>query len=258
MSAACVEPVAEPAFGRRASTYETSASVQAWLAGWLEEWLEPGWPAGCEVIEVGAGTGLFTRRLAGRGTLRAMDLCAGMVREGRERVPGVGWTQGDALKLGPGSCDRLYSSAMLQWVGDPRTAMQTWCEALRPGGRMLHGLFVSPTLPELGELEPSAMPLRWRDVGVWREAMERAGLRVLRWETRTVEALHVSALAFLRSLHATGVTPAKPRLGAGRLRQLLRAYDERHRCEEGGVRATWTALRIEAEKPPRLGEAAAG
>ncbi|MFA5264136.1 MAG: methyltransferase domain-containing protein [Opitutaceae bacterium] len=238
----------ETAFGRHAESYECAACVQTWLADWLAEWLEPAWPPAAEVIEVGAGTGLFTRKLVERGNPVAMDISEAMVRQGRQRVHGARWLRGDALELPPSACDRLYSSAMLQWVADPVQTMRIWSEALRPGGRMLHGIFIDPTLPELGALEPDAVPLRWRTEVEWTDAMRRTGLRVLRSEVRSIETGHPNALAFLRNLHDTGATLSRPMLRAGRLRVLLREYDALHRCADGGVKATWTMLRIEASR----------
>src|SRR5208283_1000383 len=48
-------------FGRASRTYGTRSGVQAAMAGWLSEWL----PANRfgRVLEIGAGTGLFTRHL---------------------------------------------------------------------------------------------------------------------------------------------------------------------------------------------------
>ncbi len=50
-------------FNRAAPVYERHAVVQEAMAGWLAEWLPP------EIgtaLEIGAGTGLFTRQLVGR------------------------------------------------------------------------------------------------------------------------------------------------------------------------------------------------
>lgn len=237
-----------PSFGRHAATYDASASVQAWLAEWLADWVEPVWPQEAAVLEVGAGTGLFTRRLVEHGQVIALDRCEEMVARGRLRVPEARWRVGDALDLAPDSWDRICSSAMLQWMGDAGRGLRSLRDALRPGGRMLHALFVSPTLPELGRLAPEVNPLTWRSSEAWLEAASEAGLRVMRWELRRVESKHPDARTFLRGLHDTGVTSEVPRLGPGRLRAVLRRYDDLHRAEGGGVRATWTALRFEAER----------
>ena len=248
MSAAVVTSNVEPAFERRVATYEASASIQTWLAGWVDTWVEPAWPLGADVVELGAGTGLLTRRLTARGSLVALDRSAKMVEEGRRRVPHATWREGDARDLPAESYDRVYSSAMLQWLDDPDEAFRCWAGALKPGGRMVHGLFVHPSLSELVALEPEAVPLTWRDAETWCRAAGEAGLRVRRRELRRREVRHRDARSFFRSLHDTGVTPATPRLGAGRLRTLLRQYDACQRCADGAVRATWTALLLELEK----------
>ena len=73
-------------FDRRASDYERHAPVQREAAQWLAEWL----PGEIEhpALELGAGTGLFTRHLVGRTKrLVASDIAPRMVQAGIDRLP---------------------------------------------------------------------------------------------------------------------------------------------------------------------------
>lgn len=233
-------------FDEKASTYEASAQAQASLADWVAEWLEPSWPSDFRVLELGAGTGLLSRHLRKRAPYDVQDLSLRMLEKLSHRFPELRRSQSDAFELREGGWDRLYSTAMLQWAPRPRDVLRNWRQALARGGRMLHGLFVSPSLSELSSLAPAAEPFLWRSPREWMDAAEDAGLRVLRSESRTLEIRYANARSFLRSLHDTGTTSEKPRLAPGRLRQLLRDYDRRFALPEGGVRSTWTLLRFEA------------
>ena len=229
-------------FDRAARSYERHAAVQTAMAAWLAEWLPP--DTG-RAIEIGAGTGLFTRHLVGHArSVVATDAAPAMVAAGRAAVPGAEWRTMRAEAPLPGPWDGIYSSSMLQWATSPAEMLRGWREVLAPGGRVLTGLFAADSLPELRALgvEP---PLVWRTPAEWREAVARAGLWLCREETDTRVFRHASALELFRMLHGLGSAPAR-RLTAGGLRRLLREYETRFGCE-GGVGSTWTFYRFEAE-----------
>ena len=235
-------------FELKAEGYTEAAAVQAVLAEWVAEWVEPSWTDALRVLELGAGTGLLTRHLASRGPLTATDISRGMLDEGRRRLPSVRWEIADAWDPAGGPVDRLYSAAALQWTADPQLTFQRWRTLLAPGGRMVHGLFVPPTLPELEAVAGDVFPLRWRPAAEWIAALECAGFQVKRWETKCVQQPHAGALSFLRQLHDTGVTAARPRIGAGRLRSIIGELDRRYAGADGRVSVTWSLLRFEASR----------
>jgi len=233
-------------FGRAAEHYESFAFVQRSMAAWLAQWV-PEERAGT-AIEAGAGTGLFTRcLLPWNGRLLATDSSPEMVARGRENLPDIEWLVTDAAALPDISAQWIFSSSFLQWASDPVSLFQHWREKLRPGGRILAGLFASPTLPELSAVLPGRSPLTWRAPEEWEEAIAAAGFDLVRsdWEARVFT--FSSALDFVRTLHRVGAAP-RARTPAGMLRAALRDYDRRF-AAPGGVRSTWTFLRFEARNP---------
>ena len=242
-----------PSFNSRADTYAEAAVVQRDLAAWLAQWLEPAAATGrLGALELGAGDGLFTERLAGRfDWLQAVDSAPRMVERGAFRVPGIHWLLGDAWTLEPTPSrqpDRLYSASLLQWCPDPAAVLRRWRECLRPGGRALQGFYASPTLAEWHSLSPANSPFAWREPAAWLQHFRAAGWSVLRSETETREYRFPSAIDLLRFFHRTGAT-APPRLSAGQLRTMLRELDRRHPSTNGtrGVPTEWTFMRIEAQ-----------
>jgi ubiquinone/menaquinone biosynthesis C-methylase UbiE len=249
-------------FDARADTYAEHAVVQRAMAAWLAEWLEPAEPLReLSALELGAGDGCFTGYLADRvKCLTAIDEARRMVQRGRSAVPSARWQVGNAWSVDAAPVDRLYSASLLQWCPAPRDALAHWRRVVKPGGRMLHGFYVAPTLSEWESLAGPSPGLKWRPADEWEAAFRATGWRVLRREVQRRSVRFDSALALLRFFHKTGAAiPVGS--SAGRLRRILQEYDERfawagglndsqelcqHRTA-GGVVASWMYFRIEAE-----------
>jgi malonyl-CoA O-methyltransferase len=242
-------------FSRAAATYRQHAHVQRVIADWVAEWL-PANRTG-RALEIGAGPGVFTERLLPwTGELVATDISPAMCAAGRAALPTVTWKTMAAETPLPGPWNWMLSSSMLQWVADPARVFAAWAAELAPGGRILGGLFIDGSLPELRALVP-ASPFRWRTVDEWRAAIADAdqcdschkvqsSLRLVRSEVREHVHAYPSALEFWRTLHGIGAAPER-RLGTAELRNTLREYDTRY-ATGAGVRATWMLYRFEAER----------
>lgn len=233
-------------FGRAAARYDAHAPVQVAMADWLAEWL----PEAREgaALEMGAGTGIFTERVASwRGRYMATDASAAMVEQGARRHTDREWGEARAEAPPAGPWAWMFSSSMLQWVERPAAVLRGWRETLALDGRVLVGFYVAETLPELDGLLGGAGPLEWRTPWAWREAFRVAGLRIVRDEISRRRFKHPSARALLRSLHGTGVAPRRL-VSPARLLGWLRE-------REGlAMEATWTFYRCEAEKMNGLSE----
>jgi malonyl-CoA O-methyltransferase len=231
-------------FDRRARQYERHALVQREAADWLAEWL----PERIEdpALELGAGTGLFTRHLVGRTKkLVASDIAPRMVQAGRDTWPDAEWALADAAMPPEGPCYRwIFSCSLAQWLPDPLDTFRAWHRVSAPEARLVAGWFITGTLAEFLAACPEALPFPWRNAGEWTGLLAGAGWTVQRGETRKFLRHYAGAAAMLREIHNAGaVVPG--RVGPGRLREALRRYDRDHRSEEG-VRSTFEFLRVEA------------
>ena len=231
-------------FNQQALEYHALSNIQRDLANWTAEWLES--DGGClDGIEFGAGTGHFTKLVLQTGmTLLAVDRSSRMVAVGKASLPMAQWKEGDAWE--PDSCmkaDRVLSSALLQWCPDPAETFAQWRDLLREGGRVLCGLFVSETLPELTEVLPSAPPFIWRTKAEWKALFEKAGFIVERSESSKRVYCFDNAHALLRTLHRSGAT-SPLRFSPGVLRTAIQKYDSMF-AQDQTVRSTWTFMRIE-------------
>ncbi len=103
--------------------------------------------AGDTVVEMGCGTGANFPYLRGQvgpdGRVVGVDLTPGMLGVARDRVVQAGWRNvavlaGDATR--PPLCapaDAVVATFLVGMLGDPAAAVERWCDALRPGGRLV-------------------------------------------------------------------------------------------------------------------------
>ena len=232
-------------FERAARTYTGHAVVQEAMADWLAEWL-PSERTG-RALELGAGPGVFTRRLLPwAGALTATDMSAAMCREAAIALPQMEWRVMRAEAPEGDPYDWIFTSSMLQWVENPRAVFAAWRNALKPGGRVLAGLFADGTLTELRSMTKGWSPLTWRLPEEWAESLELGGLKLVRAETDVRVFHHPTALHLFRSLHGVGAAPLH-HFTPGQLRRIMRDYDAQHGDAEG-VRSTWVFYRFEAER----------
>jgi malonyl-CoA O-methyltransferase len=220
-------------FGARASSYEENADLQRAVAKRLARLLPP-LPAP-RVLELGCGTGLFSRHLLARypnGTLLLTDLAPSMVKQCRLNLAGAGKRVSfdimDAARpTADGPFDLIAMSMTLHWLADPEAALAMLQKRLAPNGVLLFATIGGESFPE------------------WRDALVAQGLPIGLLDIPDlpciVDEQHMvvdaDTLGFLRRMKAIGsLTPREgyAPLRAGALRRAVRAADETH-----GGRITW-------------------
>jgi malonyl-CoA O-methyltransferase len=222
------------AFDASAPSYEAHAGVQrdvaARLARLLPELTRP------RVLELGCGTGLFSRHLVESypdGRFVLTDAAPAMLAECRHNLApalcsDIAFEIMDAGRPGEqGPFDLIASSMALHWVVEPTSSLEQLRALLAPGGTLLYSALGPESFTE------------------WRAVLEAEGLPsgladlpqlpgTIHEERLTPDA---SALAFLTRIKAVGgLTPRdgyRP-LAPGALRRAIRAADMKH-----GGRITW-------------------
>jgi ubiquinone/menaquinone biosynthesis C-methylase UbiE len=134
--------VARVDYDRMAADYDRGRAITPdGLDGWRDAvagWLPP--PSDRPVLDLGAGTGLFSVALAGWTGARvvALEPSAGMRQQGR-RHPRVAWVGGAAerLPLTAGSCGAAWASTVLHHVGDLPGCARELRRVVEPGGPVL-------------------------------------------------------------------------------------------------------------------------
>jgi ubiquinone/menaquinone biosynthesis C-methylase UbiE len=117
-------------------------------------------PAGADVLEVGCGTGVLTRVLAGLPEVHAVigvDVAASLLDRARELAPDLEFLQADArsLPFADERFDVVVFDSTLSHVPEPERALAEAFRVLRPGGLLaaFDGDYATATVA-LGEHDP--------------------------------------------------------------------------------------------------------
>lgn len=232
-------------FSRAASSYDAVADLQRTVGtGLIERLPEDLTPA--RWLDLGCGTGYFSRVLAGRfpsGEGFAMDIAEGMLRHARPQGGASSFVAGDAecLPLHGASVDLIFSSLALQWCENFSAVLSEAKRVLRPGGVFAFSSLCSGTLQELRDswhaVDGLAHVNRFRPIGAYQQHCAASGLRLERLEVEP-EVLHFAELrqltGELKALGAHNLNPGRPGglTGRARIRALIDAY-ERYRTSNG-------------------------
>lgn len=109
---------------------------------------------GRSVLDVGAGTGRFSTRLAAAGwQITALDAAAEMLSVVKERVPGAVTVQGrlgERLPFDDGQFDALVAMRVIKYVRDTASVVRELARVVAPGGRLVFDLSNGHSLARLG------------------------------------------------------------------------------------------------------------
>ncbi len=143
-------------FGRAAPTYDSVAQLQRDVGKQLLQYLPVDVAEAARVVDLGSGTGFFTRQLASRfdpACILGVDIAEGMLQFSRTQSPAhsISWLCGDAehLPLASNSVDLFFSSLAIQWCSDLPQLLRELARVLKPGASMHIATLGPNTLHEL-------------------------------------------------------------------------------------------------------------
>jgi malonyl-ACP O-methyltransferase BioC len=237
-------------------TYERAAVVQQEMAAQIVAELRS--VAATDrfdnVLELGCGTGLLTRRLLDQCRLSRLILndlapeCERTARLARRRTPNaiVRFMQGDMEALAfPDDQDLIVSSAVFQWATNPCDLLERVAGLLRPGGVLAMASFGPSNLREVSGL--TGLSLRYWSVKKWREALAE-NYEVLSGSEDTRTLWFSSAHEVLRHLRHTGVNALDSEAWSpSKIRRFCRTYEATF-GRNGGVPLTYHPVFIVARK----------
>lgn len=248
-------------FCRAGATYEKHGRPQAWAAAEVVRAF-PVQEKVSRILDVGAGTGILTERLAAiypDAAIDALDISPGMIEQGHRRLPHVNWVHADILHFrAEGNYDLIASSSALHWVPDLRSVFHRLLPLVAPGGWLTAGLMVQGTLRELRTLRqrvaPDNPPIRQLPTAAdARNALQVSGFTIINSYAVERRFDYAGASDLLCALHEQGVTGGdfsrgqRP-LRRGELRRLVELYDDEHK-RQGRVYATYRVLILSATHP---------
>ena len=228
------------------------------------------------VLEVGCGTGTFTRRFLEQFRPEEMvlnDICPEveealtdlLTPEAGESTPQISFTAGDAelcslpgdresftagdaeLCSLPGDRDLIVSCSVLQWFEDPGAFIARCRTLVRGGGCIALTTFGPDNLQEVTAVTGtglSYLPLGWLQ-----GLLDEAGLRTVLAEDEHLTLHFPSPTEVLRHLKHTGVTGVtRTSWTRGRLAEFSAEYSSRYGDGDGSVPLTYHPVYLIARK----------
>jgi malonyl-CoA O-methyltransferase len=150
-------------FSKAAKQYDQYAVTQREIGDRLFERLELMAIAPKRVLDVGCGTGHYTRQLKRKyssAKVMGLDLARGMIEQAKANNDWLtqwGLKQGceyicgdmDHLPFEDNSLDLIFSNLALQWSLNPAETFAEWSRVLKPGGLLIFSTLGPDTLKEL-------------------------------------------------------------------------------------------------------------
>jgi len=222
------------------------------------------------VLDIGCGTGYFTRLLSGRfkkADVTALDLSESMVRSTcaahERRMPWHGKRHhvtgdGCSLPFAEGSFDLVTSNLAMQWVPEPMAMMREMRRVLAPGGLILFSTFGRRTLSELRHSlasisgERAGLVLPFPDVTSLGDSLMQLPVELPVTDTDLFTLTYPDTMALVRELKGIGASSAAIRsrpgglYGRGLLKKLSDRYAKEHSDDDGRIHATFEALYAQA------------
>ena len=206
-------------------------------------------PPSTRVLEVGCGTGIFTKKLLQQniGALQLNDLSQQMLKVLQsclELPPNTKFYCGDAGRLEFEPTDLITANAVFQWFENPYSAIQSLSRYLTPAGRMAFSVFGPETLKGFRNLAKIDGPISLFSLEQWIEWLEKAGYEILQSQ-RDIKEMHwPDTQALLKNLQQIGAAPIR-KLSFREIKQLISNYEKSYMTAKG-VSSEWEMFYISA------------
>lgn len=227
-------------FAKALSSYNEHAVAQRHIHGYLEKLLrDAGRTVYGRLLEIGCGTGGFTRRLVstcgGHGAEWVLnDLCTACREPVSECMEGEKWSYlcGDAEQVTfTGKYDLIASASVIQWFARPEACIRKWVSLLNPGGYLLLNTFGKKNLKEIKSLTGNGLEYpAVQEVAGWVDLPE---MKILHLQEETLTLLFPSPADVLKHLKYTGVTATgSGSWTKGQLQHFCTAYASRYSVQQ--------------------------
>ncbi len=226
------------------------------------------------ILDIGCGTGFFTRLLADKykkAHIYATDISENMVYHARDKQPKrLPWqrkyhhTTSDAIALPfqDESFDLVTSNLAMQWVPEAQTMMREMRRVLKPEGLILFSTFGRRTLTELKQTlahthpEHTSSVLPFADVMSLGNSLGECAVEDHVTDADLFTLTYPNTMALIRELKSLGASANAIQGRSGGLygRALLRNiesyYSKHFQHEDGRIHATFEALYAQAWHKP--------
>jgi malonyl-CoA O-methyltransferase len=227
-------------FSKHAKTYDRYAQLQKSMAERLASFLPT--PLPDNVLEIGCGTGLFTRHLLTQPVKKLIlnDIAPGMLE-----ILSNSLTLPLSTKISPGNAERIHfknmdlvcANAVFQWFQNPQEVLVKLNQALTTNGSLIFSTFGPKTLMEFRQAANLESPIDLYNKDSWTDMIRDSGFTMKFWDVEIRKIFFSSSLSLLKNLQQIGAAPIRM-VKTGGLRKMMRDYDSRFSTTQG-VYATW-------------------
>jgi len=227
-------------FSKHAASYDRHAHLQKSMAERLASMLPETFPE--RVIELGCGTGVFTRHLLAHPlrVLSLNDIALAMIQRLQKSMPLPPNTEilvGNAESIVFPKAGLIVANAVFQWFLTPEKTLKRLHHVLLPGGNLVFSTFGPRTLEEFRNTLSLQSPTLLYSLEQWKTMLWNAGFEVRESHAEVRKTFTDSTLALMRNLQQIGAAPFRM-IGSGGVKKLIREYDAKFNTAQG-VYAHW-------------------
>ncbi|MDH5761592.1 MAG: methyltransferase domain-containing protein [Nitrospinota bacterium] len=227
-------------FSKHVKSYDRHAQLQRSMAERLAA-LVPN-PFHQKILEIGCGTGVFTRHLLARSpsVIILNDIAPLMVDYLKEHLEVPSHTKylvGNAETIPVPKVRLITGNAVFQWFQNPDLTLQRFHTALEKNGYIAFSTFGPKTLEEFRNTAHFQGPTHLLSQKQWKTTLTRAGFKLITFETEIRQIFFQNTQSLIKNLQQIGAAPLRM-FKPGELKQLIRDYDREYSSPQG-VYTNW-------------------
>ncbi len=222
-------------FSKHVRSYDKNAQLQKTMAERLAAFLPDPLPK--PVLEIGCGTGIFTRHLLARNCKKLIlnDIAPAMIDHLKTQLKlpeSTLFYPGNAESENFPKAKLIAANAVFQWFQKANSTLLKFNQLLPKDGKLLFSTFGPETLQEFRDTGGIAGPTHLLSLDEWNMILQRAGFQIEGTEVESRQIFFENTRNLVKNLQQIGAAPLQI-LKPMELRRLIQNYDENFTTPQG-------------------------